>query len=487
MSAFPAQADRVRTVPDPRRWKALALVCAAIFMTVVDVSIVNVAIPTIGTKLHFSRDALQWVITAYALTFGGFLLLGGRAADLLGRRRVFIAGLALFTLASLWCGLSGSEGMLIAARAVQGFGAAIISPSALSIVSTTFEEGAERNKALGIWGAVGGSGAAVGVLLGGVLTKYLGWEWIFFVNVPVGAIALLLTPRFVRESRMAIAGRRYDPFGAITITAGLVALVYAISKAPYDGWGSWKTIVLLVVSASLLVAFVVVERTVPDPVMPLRIFRVRTVAGANVVGALLGAVVFANFFVLTQYVQTVLLYSALRAGVTFVATAGTAVLAAGLAQGLSTRFGVKPVMAIGMALMAGGMLWYTQIPVHGTFAGDLLVGYLLVGIGLPFGFVPVTIAALAGIEAHEAGLASGMINTTQQIGGAIGVAITATVYLTHFNNSVRADGVLLALTDGYRLAFWVCAGFAVAGLVATLTLIRREELAATPEIAPTAG
>jgi EmrB/QacA subfamily drug resistance transporter len=397
-----------------------------------------------------------------------------------------MTGLALFTLASLWCGLSNSEGMLIAARAVQGFGAAIISPSALSIVSTTFEEGAERNKALGIWGAVGGSGAAVGVVLGGVLTKYLGWEWIFFVNVPVGAVALALTPRFVRESRVAGAGRSYDPFGAITVTTGLVALVYAISKAPYDGWGNAKTIGLLIASVALLVAFVVIERTVRDPVMPLSIFRVRTVAGANVVGFLLGAVIFANFFVLTQYVQTVLHYSVLQAGVAFIATAGTAVLAAAPAQALSTRFGVKPVMATGLALMAGGMIWYTQIPVHGSFVGDLLGGYLLVGVGLPFGFVPVTIAALAGIESDEAGLASGMINTTQQIGGAIGVAVVATVYLTHFQNAVRTDGVALALTDGYRLAFWVCAGFAVAGFIATLTLIRREELTGTPEVA-TAG
>jgi EmrB/QacA subfamily drug resistance transporter len=473
--------------PDPRRWKALILLCTAIFMTVVDVSIVTVAIPTIGTKLHFSSDALQWVLTAYALTFGGFLLLGGRAADLLGRRIVFMVGLALFTLASLWCGLSNSEGMLIAARAVQGLGAAIISPSALSIVSTTFEEGAERNKALGIWGAVGGSGAAVGVVLGGVLTKYLGWEWIFFVNVPVGVVALLLTPRFVRESRVATTDRSFDWLGAVTVTVGLVALVYAISKAPFDGWGSAKTIVGLVLAAVLLASFVVIERTVRNPIMPFSIFRVRTVAGANAVGALLGAVIFANFFVLTQYVQTVLHYSALKAGLTFLATAGTAVLAAGAAQALSTRFGVKLVMAIGMLLMLGGMIWYTQIPVNGSFVSDLLPGYLLVGVGLPFGFVPVTIAALAGVESREAGLASGMINTTQQIGGAVGVAICSSVYLTHFKNAVRADGPAVALTDGYRLAFWVCAGFALAGLIATLTLIRREELAAAPEVAPTTG
>jgi EmrB/QacA subfamily drug resistance transporter len=412
--------------PDPRRWKALALVCAAFFMTVLDVSIVNVALPTIGRKLDFSQDSLQWVITAYALTFGGFLLLGGRAADYLGRRRVFMVGLTLFTLASLACGLSGSEGMLIAARAVQGLGAAIITPAALSIVSTTFDEGAERNKALGIWGAIGGSGAAVGVLLGGVLTKYLGWEWIFFVNVPVGAVALALTTRYVRESRVEVADRRYDPFGAVTATAGLVLLVYAISKAPFDGWATTRTILLLLASAALLVAFVVIERTVRDPIMPFRIFRVRTVAGANVVGALLGAVIFSNFFVLTLYVQNVLHYSALKAGVTFVATAGTAVVSAVVAQALTTRVGVKPVTVVGLLLLTGGMLWYAQIPVHGRFVPDLLPGYLLVGVGIAFSFVPVSIAALAGVGASDAGLASGLINTAQQIGGAIGVAIAST-------------------------------------------------------------
>jgi EmrB/QacA subfamily drug resistance transporter len=472
--------------PDPRRWKALALVCAAFFMTVLDVSIVNVALPTIGRKLDFSQDSLQWVITAYALTFGGFLLLGGRAADYLGRRRVFMVGLTLFTLASLACGLSGSEGMLIAARAVQGLGAAIITPAALSIVSTTFDEGAERNKALGIWGAIGGSGAAVGVLLGGVLTKYLGWEWIFFVNVPVGAVALALTTRYVRESRVEVADRRYDPFGAVTATAGLVLLVYAISKAPFDGWATTRTILLLLASAALLVAFVVIERTVRDPIMPFRIFRVRTVAGANVVGALLGAVIFSNFFVLTLYVQNVLHYSALKAGVTFVATAGTAVVSAVVAQALTTRVGVKPVTVVGLLLLTGGMLWYAQIPVHGRFVPDLLPGYLLVGVGIAFSFVPVSIAALAGVGASDAGLASGLINTAQQIGGAIGVAIASTLWTSHFNNAVKAGtSVPVALTDGYKLAFWVIAGLGVAALVAALALIRREELV-EPEALATA-
>src|SRR5438128_2644776 len=298
---------------DPRRWKALALVCAAFFMTVLDVSIVNVALPSIGRSLHFSRDNLQWVITAYSITFGGFLLFAGRSADLLGRRRVFYVGVALFTVASFLCGLAWSEGVLIAARAFQGLGAAIISPAALSIITTIFEEGPERNKALGIWGAIGGSGAAVGVLAGGVLTKYLGWDGIFFVNVPVGAGALRLTRRFVAESREVGEGRQ-DVLGALTATSGLALLVYAVSEAPRYGWGSARTAVELVVAAALLVGFLVLEMRVEHPMMPLRIFRIRTVAGANAAGLLLGAVIFANFFLLTLYVQNVLHYTSLRAG-----------------------------------------------------------------------------------------------------------------------------------------------------------------------------
>ena len=467
---------------DPRRWLVLAVVGAAFFMTILDVSIVNVALPTIGEELHFSRGNLQWVITAYALTFGGFLLLGGRAADLLGRRSVFMVGVALFSIASLVAGLASSEGVLIAARAVQGLGGAIISPAALSIVSTTFTEGAERNKALGIWGALGGSGAAVGVLLGGVLTKYAGWEWIFFVNVPVGALVLVLAARMIRESRVETAERRYDPFGAITVTAGLALLVYAISRAPFVGWATTRTILLLIASAVLVAAFLVIERSVRAPLMPFRIFRVTTVAGANVVGFLLGGVVFANFFVLTLYVQNVLHFSALRAGVTFLATAGTAVISAGVAQALVTRVGVKPILATGLALLTGGMLWYTQIPVDGSYVSDLLPGYLLVGVGLAWAFVPVSIAALAGVAEREAGLASGLINTSQQIGGAIGVALASTVFSTHIG---KGRATLETLTEGYALAFWVMAGFAVAGVLATLLLIRREELAQSPAAVPT--
>ena len=466
------------TEPDPQRWKALAIVCAAFFMTVLDVSIVNVALPSIGKSLSFSEHSLQWVITAYAITFGGFLLLGGRAADLLGRRRVFYVGVTLFTIASFLCGLAWSEGVLVGARSVQGLGAAIISPAALSIIMTSFEEGPERNKALGIWGAIGGSGAAVGVLAGGVLTRYLGWEWIFFVNVPVGVLALVLAPRFVRESRSERA-HSPDIAGAVAITAGLALLVYGVSEAPNHGWGSAWSLSRLAIAAALLVAFLAIESRARDPLMPFRIFRVRTVAGANVAGVLLGAVVFANFFLLTLYVQQVLGWSALKTGLTFVATAGTAVLWAGPAQALVTRIGAKPVMAAGFIATIAGLLWYTQIPVHASYATDLLPGYLLIGFALPFSFIPVSIAALAGVERHEAGLASGLINTAQQIGGAIGVAVTSSVSISHFNHLLKTGTPFpQAFTSGSQWAFWVTVGIAAAGLVATLTLIRRDELTA---------
>jgi len=468
--------------PDPHRWQALALVCTAMFMTVLDVSIVNVALPSIGKALDFSRENLQWVISAYAIVYGGFLLLAGRTGDLFGRRRVFMSGLVIFTLASLACGLAGSESFLIGARAVQGLGAAIIAPTALAIVTTLFAEGAERNKALGIWGAVGGSGAAIGVLAGGILTKYLGWEWIFFVNVPVGAAALLLTRPLVKESVAHDEHRNLDPLGAITVTGGLALTVYAISQAPTVGWATARTIGVLLVAAALLAAFVWVETHVKEPLVPFRIFRVRTLAAANIVGILLGAVIFSNFFLLTLYVQQVLGYSALRAGLTFVATAGTAVLTAGLAQALVTRIGPKVPMLIGLTLLSAGMFYYTQLPTSGSFGSALLPGYLLVGVGLPFSFIPVTIAALAGVGQREAGLGSGLINTSQQIGGAIGVAVASTVFATHFNSLV-ASGVAVpaALTGGFQRAFWVLGGIGVVAIVAAATLVRREELAGETE------
>jgi EmrB/QacA subfamily drug resistance transporter len=457
--------------PDPRRWQALALVCVAFFMTVLDGTIVTVALPSIKTSLSVSDTNLQWLLIAYSITFGGLLLLGGRAADLLGRRRLFMIGLTIFTAASLVCGLANTIGVLIAARALQGVGAAIVSPAVLSIITTTFEEGSERNKALGIWGAIGGSGAAAGVLLGGILTKYAGWEWIFFVNVPVGALVLTLTRPIVRESR--IQGLRgFDVGGAVTITSSLSLLVYAISKAPDVGWGTGRTIGLLITSAVLFVAFLVIETRSPSPMVSFDIFRIRTVTGANVCGFLLGAVVFSNFFLLTLYVQQVLGYSALKTGLTFLATAGMVVLVAGISQALVTRVGPRPVMAVGLALITGGMLWYTQIPVNGSFATHLLPGYLLVGVGMAFSFIPMSIAAVAGVEPQETGLASGLINAAQQIGGALGVAIAATVAFTH-TKTLLASGhsSAQAATSGFALGFWVLAGISAISVVACLAFL----------------
>jgi EmrB/QacA subfamily drug resistance transporter len=473
----------VSSSSDDRRWLVLILLCAVQFMVVLDVSIVNVALPTIKTALDFSDANLQWVVSAYTLTFGGFLMLGSRTADLLGRKRLFLLGLVLFSAASLACGLSGSEAQLIAFRAIQGLGAAIIAPASLSLLTTTFAEGEERNKALGIWGAIAGAGGAVGVLLGGILVDKVGWEWIFFINVPVGIVVFLLTPRYVRESRLETA-RAFDPLGAVTITASLVLLVYAISKAPTNGWGSATTIGLLVGAAVLLVAFLVIESRSQHPLMRLGIFRVGTVTGANVVGFMLNGSLVCMFFLLTLYVQQVLHYSAIKAGLTFLATAGTAVVAAGVAQALVTRIGVRPVLVTGMVLMAAGMFLYTRLPVHGTFLSDLLGGYLLVGVGIGFAYVPVSIAALGGVSPDETGLASGLINTSQQVGAAIGVALASTIFVERANNvlaglhahvttSYEPNDIADAFTQGYKRAFLVVAFVAaVAGALAALLLIR---------------
>jgi EmrB/QacA subfamily drug resistance transporter len=451
------------------KWLILAVVGAAFFMTILDVAIVNVAIPSIQKDLTIAESTVQWVITAYAITFGGFLLLGGRMSDLLGRRRVFIAGLILFTLASLACGLANSAGMLIVSRAVQGLGAAIISPAALSIVTTTFEEGADRNKALGIWGALGGSGAAVGVLLGGILTKYLGWEWIFFVNVPVGALVLALTPRIVPESRADLGHRRFDAVGAVSVTGGLALFIYAISKAPDVGWGTTRTIGLLIASLAILAFFVVWELRAEAPLVPFGIFRIRTLTGANVVGFLLGASIYANFFVLTLYVQQVLGWSALKTGVTFLATAGTTVIWAGVAQALVTRVGPRWVTTVGMTVLALTMLGYTRLPVDGSYWPDLLPLYLIFALGLAFGFIPVTIAGFIGVPPQQAGLASGLLNTTQQIGGAFGVAVASTIFVSKAKSGHFTPQ---AFTTGYHWAFAALVAFAAAGAVLAFIFFR---------------
>jgi EmrB/QacA subfamily drug resistance transporter len=466
----------VAAEPNPRRWLILGIVGAAFFMTILDVAIVNVAIPSIEKDLHITEERVQWVITAYAITFGGFLLLGGRMADLLGRKRIFLLGLTVFTLSSLACGLShaaNSAAVLIAARAVQGLGAAIISPAALSIVTTTFTEGAERNKALGIWGALGGSGAAAGVLFGGILVKYLGWEWIFFVNVPVGVLVFFLATAFVPESRIEVAERRFDVAGAVTVTGGLALLVYAISKAPNVGWGSARTILLLIASAAILAVFVLIELRGRAPLMPFGIFRNRSLSAANIVGFLLGMVIFANFFLLTLYVQQVLGWSALKTGVTFLATAGTTVIWAGVAQALSTRFSPRPIMTAGLLIMAVALFGYTRIPVDGHYWPNLLPEYLVFAVGLAFSFVPVTIAALTGVRPDEAGLASGLLNTTQQIGGAIGVAVVTTIFTTQAKDLLATRHTpAAAFTSGYQHGFWALLVLSVAGAVASFVLLR---------------
>ena len=475
------------TSPSPHinRWRAFALLAVSFFMTIIDLTIVNVSLPTIGRDLHFTPTSLQWVVTAYALTFGGFLLLGGRAADLLGRRRMLMAGLVVFTGASLACALATGDAFLIAARAVQGLGAAAMLPAALSIVMNMFEEGAERNKALGIWGGLGAAGATVGLIAGGFLTRYAGWQYIFYLNVPIGTAALLLAPRIVPESRLsATVRRRFDAAGAIAGTGGLVLLVDAISQAPQYGWGATRTIALIAASAALLGAFLVIESRVKDPLLPLSIFRLRTLAGANVAGLLLGGSFFAFIFVGTLYMQQVLHYSALQTGVAWLAASLTSIALAGLSQLLVTRIGPKVVMAFGMTLIAAGVIWATQVPVNGHFVANLAGPMVVAGAGTAFSFIPISIAALAGVREHQAGLASGLLNTSQQLGGAIGIAIASSVAAGHSQTLLHAgDSVPAALTGGFRQAFWVLGAIALLALPAIFGLVRRDELSDTPATA----
>jgi EmrB/QacA subfamily drug resistance transporter len=466
-----------------KRWLALALLCVAQFVVVLDASIVNVALPTIGNSLEISQDNIAWVVNAYVLTFGGFLLLGGRLADLLGRRRVFISGLVLFALASLAGGFAQSEGVLVAARAVQGLGAALLSPAALSIVTTTFSDGAERNKALGVWGAVAGSGGAAGVLLGGVLTEYLGWEWVLWVNVPIGIAAALLAPRLIRESLSDSATRHFDLAGAVSVTAGLSILVYGLVEAPDAGWGSGQTIGLLALAAGLIGAFVAIELRSAAPLVPFGIFRKRTLTGANVVGILTGASLFSMFFFISLYMQNVLGYSAIKAGVSYLPLAGGIIIAAGLASQLVTRVGFKPVLAFGMVLVSGALVWFSQISANGSYVADILGPSLMVAVGLGLVFVPQTIAAVAGVEPREAGLASGLINTSQQVGGALGLAVLSSIAFSTIDGLAPTGQVTpQILTEGYADAFAWGAGIGLLGLLATLLLIRGRDSRAHMEI-----
>jgi EmrB/QacA subfamily drug resistance transporter len=464
------------TAPRDRRWIALAVLVAAQFMVILDVAIVNVALPSIKTDLHFTQSSLQWVITAYALMFGGFLLLGGRMADLLGRRRLFIAGVALFTVSSLLAGLAWSESSLIAFRVTQGLGGALLAPAALSILTTMFAEGRERNIALGVWGAVSGSGAAAGVLLGGVLTSWLAWSWIFFINVPVGLAIVALSPFLLRESRAGLEHRLFDVAGATTITGGLMLLVYAMTRATQIGWGTAETIGLLAGSAALIVAFVVIELRSKAPLLPMRIFRLRTLTGANVTAFLLGASVFSQFFLGTLYMQQVLHYSAIETGVAYLPLTLTIIVLANVSQNVVTRVGVRRVLPVGLALAAGALVLLTQLPADGHYFFDLFPAFLLSAVGLAFTFVPMTIAALMGVEAADAGVASGLLNTTQQIGGAVGLAAASTIATTFTTRYVDAHPGssplgAAALTHGFDIAFYALAGLAALAAVLAVVLI----------------
>jgi EmrB/QacA subfamily drug resistance transporter len=473
-----------------RRWLALVLLAAAQFVVVLDASIVNVALPSIGKALHFSQDDLSWVVNAYTLTFGGFLLLGGRMADLIGRRAMFMAGLVLFAGASLAGGLAQSDIWLVAARAVQGLGAALLSPAALSLVTTLFEEGPDRNKAMGVWGAVAGSGGAAGVLLGGMLTEWAGWEWVLFVNVPIGLAAALLSPRLLPESRNEGA-RHFDIAGAVTVTLGLSLLVYSLVNANSAGWASLQTLALLGVAVALIAGFVAIERRTRAPLVPFPgIFRLRSIRGINITGLLIAMALFSMFFFISLYMQQVLGFSPLETGVAYLPLAGGIIVSAGLAAQLVTRFGVKPVLVAGLVLTAIGLYWFSLISPNGTYVGDILFPSLISAFGLGFAFVPMTVAAVAGVEPHEAGLASGLINTSQQIGGALGLAILAAIADSRRDSLVDAGSTLPnALTEGFQTALMVGAGFAVVGAVLAFLLVggREVEENVSGELVPVAS
>lgn len=486
MSADTATYDAGRTA-DSRRWLALAVIVLSQFMVVLDTAIVNVALPSIKRDLHFSQEDLQWVITGYSICFGGFLLLGGRLADLLGRRRVFMAGIALFTVFSLLDGLAWSEASLIAFRCVQGLGAALISPAALSIVTTTFHEGRERNTALGIWAAASGSGGAAGALLGGALTSGFGWSWIFYVNVPVGLFVLAVSPGLLRESRVEGGERRFDVPGAAVITGGLMLLVYAMTRATENGWGAASTVGLLVVSAVLIALFFVIEHFEKAPLLPLRILRLRTLAASNVTALIAGAVIVSQFLLLTLYMQQVLHYTPVKTGVAYIALTLTIIFFSTVAQAVVTRVGVRRVLPVGLALSAISFVLFARLPVQGNYFIDLFPGFLISGLGLAVVFVPMAIGALTGVRPQDAGIASGLLNTSTQVGGAIGVAAAITIATTATSGYVNAHPGInafnaAALTHGFDVAFWVLAGTAAVGAVLATLMLESRPSPAEPEL-----
>ena len=451
-----------------RRNTALALIVTAQFMVVLDVAIVNVALPSIKTALHFSEADLQWVVSAYAIVFGGTLLLGGRLADLLGRRRLFVGGLLLFALSSLLGGFAWSPASIVVFRGLQGFAGALLAPAALSLLMTSFAEGPERNRALGIYGAASGSGAAAGVLLGGVLTSYLGWTWVFFVNVPVGVGAALLAPVVLAESRADLGHRHFDTAGAVTVTAGLMALVFGLTRAPSDGWAAPGTLAAFAAAAALVASFVAIERRSPWPLLPLRLFRLRMLSTANAALILIGGALFSEFFLLTIYLQNLLGYSAVRTGLAFSAFAGSVVIASNLARPVVARFGVRRTLIFGLTLGTLSLAYLSRLPLHGSYLTDIFPGFVLGGLGLGLSFVPVTIAALQGVDRSDAGVASGLINTSRQVGGALGIAIATAVSSSSTGHGVTAA----ALDHGFSNALEVFTVFLAVAAVGVAALLR---------------
>jgi EmrB/QacA subfamily drug resistance transporter len=464
------------------RWLVLVIACLAQFMVVLDNTIVNVALPSVQRGLHFSPANLQWVINAYTLIFGGFLLLGGRAADLLGRRRLFVAGVILFSAASLLNGLAQDSTMLILGRGLQGLGGALVSPAALSIIMTTFQDTGERTKALGVWSAIAAGGAAFGLLLGGILTDLVSWRWNFFVNVPVGIATVALAYRIVPESHADLGHRRFDAVGATTVTAGLLAIVFGIVKAQAWGWGSTKTLGVLGIGALLLIGFVLLESRSTAPLVKLSIFRIRSIATANTAMMLLASALFGMFFFVSLYAQNVLHYSPLTAGLAFLPLSLGIVIGAGISQAIIPRLGVRNVSVLGLSIATAGILWIARVPVHGSYVPDMLASFIPMSIGMGLVFVPLTLLATSGVENDDAGLASGLFNSAQQVGGSLGLAILATLSVDHTTSLLKhgsgatAAGHVSAIVSGYHVAFFAAAIMMAAGALLLVIWLRKRHL-----------
>ena len=473
-----AKAKRELSRHAENRWVILALLALAQFMVVLDVAIVNVALPSIAKDLHFAPSDLQWVVTAYTITFGGFLLLGGRAADLYGRRRLFIGSVTAFALASLACGFAQSDTMLILTRAVQGLTGAIMSPVALSILLTEFDEGKERNTALGVWAAVSAGGAAVGVLLGGVLTQYLDWRWNFFVNVPVGIFVVLaatrLLPHHIGEENKKI---KLDLPGAVTATAGLMSLVYGLSKAPQDGWGSHTVVGFIVLSVVLMATFIYNERRTDQPLLNLRIFKIRNVAGGNLTALAIACTLFSMFFFMTLYIQTVLGYSPVKSGVSFLPVTFIIAITSGIVSNLVNKIGYKPFLVAGPIILSIGLFTIAStMKVGGNYWHNVFPGLATCAFGMGLSFISMTLAATSGIPKHFSGLASGVLNTSQQIGGALGLAILAAVYASTFKSEVKTQALKAAKVDGFQAGLHVGVGLAIAAALVALFVVRNHKV-----------